>query len=65
MFISCVYLQYEDEDGDKVVLATDSDLVAAVDHAKLAGWKVILASLFSYSFLNHFFSYMGYQTLKL
>ncbi|XP_057517244.1 CBS domain-containing protein CBSCBSPB1 [Amaranthus tricolor] len=30
---------YEDEDGDKVVLATDGDLVAAVDHAKLAGWK--------------------------
>ncbi|KMS97709.1 hypothetical protein BVRB_5g124540 isoform A [Beta vulgaris subsp. vulgaris] len=30
---------YEDEDGDKVVLATDCDLAAAVDHAKLAGWK--------------------------
>lgn len=30
---------YEDEDGDKVVLATDSDLAAAVDHAKSAGWK--------------------------
>lgn len=30
---------YEDEDGDQVVLATDSDLAAAVDHAKLAGWK--------------------------
>ncbi|KAL2934421.1 CBS domain-containing protein CBSCBSPB5 [Bienertia sinuspersici] len=32
---------YEDEDGDKVVLASDSDLAAAVDHAKLAGWKVV------------------------
>ncbi|KAJ8426705.1 hypothetical protein Cgig2_020692 [Carnegiea gigantea] len=30
---------YEDEDGDRVVLATDSDLVAAIDHARLAGWK--------------------------
>ncbi|KAL9247527.1 hypothetical protein vseg_020952 [Gypsophila vaccaria] len=30
---------YEDEDGDQVVLATDADLVAAVDHARSAGWK--------------------------
>ncbi|KAK1376100.1 CBS-PB1 domain contining protein [Heracleum sosnowskyi] len=30
---------YEDEDQDQVVLASDSDLVAAVDHAKSAGWK--------------------------
>ncbi|KAL0415664.1 UNVERIFIED_CONTAM: CBS domain-containing protein CBSCBSPB1 [Sesamum latifolium] len=30
---------YEDEDGDKVVLASDADLQAAVDHARLAGWK--------------------------
>ncbi|PIN22386.1 hypothetical protein CDL12_04892 [Handroanthus impetiginosus] len=30
---------YEDEDNDKVVLASDSDLQAAVDHARLAGWK--------------------------
>ncbi|KAL1812371.1 hypothetical protein ACET3Z_022436 [Daucus carota] len=30
---------YEDEDNDKVVLASDSDLVTAVDHAKSAGWK--------------------------
>lgn len=32
-------LQYEDEDRDKVVLASDDDLTAAVDHARLAGWK--------------------------
>ncbi|KAG8379443.1 hypothetical protein BUALT_Bualt07G0088900 [Buddleja alternifolia] len=32
-------LLYEDEDSDKVVLASDSDLQAAVDHARLAGWK--------------------------
>ncbi|KAJ4823795.1 CBS domain-containing protein cbscbspb1 [Turnera subulata] len=30
---------YEDEDHDKVVLASDSDLVTAVEHAKLVGWK--------------------------
>ncbi|XP_047316879.1 CBS domain-containing protein CBSCBSPB1-like [Impatiens glandulifera] len=30
---------YEDEDHDKVVLASDGDLVAAVDHARSAGWK--------------------------
>lgn len=30
---------YEDEDHDKVVLASDSDLAAAVDHAKTAGLK--------------------------
>ncbi|XP_064942114.1 CBS domain-containing protein CBSCBSPB5-like isoform X2 [Musa acuminata AAA Group] len=30
---------YEDEDHDKVILASDSDLVAAVDHARQSGWK--------------------------
>ncbi|XP_061340199.1 CBS domain-containing protein CBSCBSPB1 isoform X2 [Gastrolobium bilobum] len=30
---------YEDEDHDKVVLASDSDLAAAVDHARTAGLK--------------------------
>ncbi|GAV74262.1 PB1 domain-containing protein/CBS domain-containing protein [Cephalotus follicularis] len=30
---------YEDEDHDKVVLASDSDLAAAVEHARSAGWK--------------------------
>ncbi|KAJ0548278.1 putative CBS domain-containing protein CBSCBSPB [Helianthus annuus] len=30
---------YEDEDQDKVVISTDSDLTAAVEHAQLAGWK--------------------------
>ncbi|KAG2565534.1 hypothetical protein PVAP13_7NG115934 [Panicum virgatum] len=30
---------YEDEDGDKVVLASDDDLAAAVDHVRMAGWK--------------------------
>ncbi|GMQ09674.1 hypothetical protein CsSME_00052959 [Camellia sinensis var. sinensis] len=35
------HILYEDEDHDNVVLASDSDLVAAVDHARLAGWKVL------------------------
>ncbi|XP_051119673.1 CBS domain-containing protein CBSCBSPB5-like isoform X1 [Andrographis paniculata] len=32
-------LLYEDEDKDKVILASDSDLQAAIYHARLAGWK--------------------------
>ncbi|KAF3785363.1 CBS domain-containing protein [Nymphaea thermarum] len=32
-------IMYEDEEHDKVLLASDSDLVAAVEHARLAGWK--------------------------
>ncbi|XP_050375538.1 CBS domain-containing protein CBSCBSPB1-like isoform X2 [Argentina anserina] len=30
---------YEDEDHDKVILASDSDLAAAVEHARQVGWK--------------------------
>ena len=30
---------YEDEDHDQVLLASDSDLQAAIDHAKSIGWK--------------------------
>ncbi|CAN8302442.1 unnamed protein product [Cochlearia groenlandica] len=32
-------IMYEDEDNDKVVLASDGDLGAAVEHAKSIGWK--------------------------
>ncbi|XP_077248806.1 CBS / octicosapeptide/Phox/Bemp1 (PB1) domains-containing protein [Tasmannia lanceolata] len=32
---------YEDDEGDKVLIATDSDLVNAVNHARSAGWKVL------------------------
>ncbi|XP_015882145.3 CBS domain-containing protein CBSCBSPB1 [Ziziphus jujuba] len=32
-------LLYEDEDHDKVILASDNDLAAAVEHARQAGWK--------------------------
>nr|XP_016475900.1 PREDICTED: CBS domain-containing protein CBSCBSPB5-like isoform X4 [Nicotiana tabacum] len=38
-WLECTKFLYEDEDHDKVVLASDSDLTAAVDHARSAGWK--------------------------
>ena len=41
MFFPCATLQYEDEDHDKVILSSDSDLIAAVDHARQIGWKVM------------------------
>lgn len=34
-------LLYEDDEGDKVLLSTDCDLVGAVVHARSAGWKVL------------------------
>ncbi|XP_010550740.1 PREDICTED: CBS domain-containing protein CBSCBSPB1-like [Tarenaya hassleriana] len=33
------YILYEDEDHDKVLLASDSDLQAATEHARAIGWK--------------------------
>lgn len=30
---------YEDEDHDKVILSSDADLIAAVDHSRQIGWK--------------------------
>ncbi|KAL6616630.1 hypothetical protein ACP70R_038900 [Stipagrostis hirtigluma subsp. patula] len=33
------HILYEDEDHDKVILSSDSDLIAAVDHARQIGWK--------------------------
>ncbi|EOX92712.1 CBS / octicosapeptide/Phox/Bemp1 (PB1) domains-containing protein isoform 1 [Theobroma cacao] len=34
-------LLYEDDEGDKVLLATDSDLIVAVNHARSRGLKVL------------------------
>ncbi|KAI6691749.1 hypothetical protein NL676_019459 [Syzygium grande] len=34
-------LLYEDDEGDKVLLATDADLVGAVSHARSSGQKVV------------------------
>ncbi|GMP93534.1 hypothetical protein CsSME_00043313 [Camellia sinensis var. sinensis] len=39
--VTAILQRYEDEDHDNVVLASDNDLAAAVDHARLAGWKVL------------------------
>ncbi|KAH7282620.1 hypothetical protein KP509_35G040300 [Ceratopteris richardii] len=35
------HLLYEDDEGDHIVLATDNDLVAAINQAKLSGGKCI------------------------
>ncbi|KAB1210476.1 CBS domain-containing protein CBSCBSPB3 [Morella rubra] len=43
---------YEDDDGDKVLLTTDSDLVAAVSHARSAERKVLRLHL-DFSDLGH------------
>ncbi|CAL9092613.1 unnamed protein product [Musa acuminata var. zebrina] len=36
-----IKLFYEDTEGDKVLLSSDDDLVGAINHAKLTGWKVL------------------------
>ncbi|KAG0561255.1 hypothetical protein M758_9G048500 [Ceratodon purpureus] len=38
-------LMYVDDEGDKVLLATDSDLVAAVNFARISGWKALTLHL--------------------
>ncbi|KAG1331077.1 CBS domain-containing protein CBSCBSPB3 [Cocos nucifera] len=36
-----IQLLYEDDEGDRVLMDTDNDLIGAVSHARLAGWKVL------------------------
>ncbi|KAF0911644.1 hypothetical protein E2562_011650 [Oryza meyeriana var. granulata] len=36
-----INLLYDDDEGDRVVLTTDDDLSAAIQHARSAGWKVL------------------------
>ncbi|KAI3707509.1 hypothetical protein L6452_26103 [Arctium lappa] len=38
---NCPQLLYEDDEGDRVLLTTDNDLVSAVNHARSAGQKVL------------------------
>ncbi|KAG0541116.1 hypothetical protein BDA96_03G468300 [Sorghum bicolor] len=38
---SSINLLYDDDEGDRVLLTSDSDLTAAIQHAKSAGWKVL------------------------
>ncbi|KAA8531118.1 hypothetical protein F0562_005827 [Nyssa sinensis] len=37
----CPQLLYEDDEGDKVLLTTDGDLISAVSHARSVGLKVL------------------------
>lgn len=39
-------IQYEDDEGDRVLLGSDSDLIAAVNFARISGWKVSLSRCF-------------------
>nr|XP_043633732.1 CBS domain-containing protein CBSCBSPB3 [Erigeron canadensis] len=41
-------LLYDDDEGDRVLLTTDSDLVGAVNHARSAGQKVLRLHLDTY-----------------
>ncbi|KAF2283432.1 hypothetical protein GH714_005093 [Hevea brasiliensis] len=45
-------LLYEDDEGDKVLIATDGDLIGAINHARTTGLKVIF-SLFGYVAMSH------------
>lgn len=36
-----IQLLYEDDEGDKVLLTSDNDVVTAIYHARSAGWKVL------------------------
>ncbi|KAF8646813.1 hypothetical protein HU200_065612 [Digitaria exilis] len=38
---SNINLLYSDDEGDRILLTSDSDLTAAIEHAKSAGWKVL------------------------
>ena len=38
-----VLVQYEDDEGDRVLLMTDSDLASAVLYAKSSGLKVFIS----------------------
>lgn len=45
----CFFYKYEDDEGDKVVLATDGDLSGAVNHARSMGLKVVnLVKVFNF-----------------
>ena len=52
---SFVSFQYEDDEGDKVVLSTDGDLSGAVNHARFTGLKVVnLVKVFNLHVLSFF-----------
>lgn len=45
VYFSNLFHQFEDDEGDRVLLATDDDLVSAVSHARGVGLKVLQALL--------------------
>lgn len=50
-------LQYEDDEGDRVLLTADGDLVGAVSHARSLGLKVSTSVYYSLSFyMSNFLS---------
>lgn len=52
--ISFLYvLQYEDDEGDKVLLTMDGDLASAVGHARSVGLKVTKDLLATYNLCVH------------
>ncbi|KAK7399240.1 hypothetical protein VNO78_10419 [Psophocarpus tetragonolobus] len=62
--INLPQILYEDEENDKVVLASDSDLTAAVDHAKTVGLKGLRLHL-DYSGTHGYGSNSGSVNWKL
>lgn len=44
------YFQYEDDEGDKILLATDGDLHGAVNHARSIGRKVIFVAFVCHTY---------------
>ncbi|KAJ6677927.1 CBS DOMAIN-CONTAINING PROTEIN CBSCBSPB3 [Salix viminalis] len=55
-------LLYEDDEGDKVLLATDGDLIGAVIHARSVGLKVLRLHLDCYDPSNQTTSPLGTTT---
>ncbi|KAJ6419381.1 hypothetical protein OIU84_029482 [Salix udensis] len=55
-------LLYEDDEGDKVLLATDGDLIGAVSHARSVGLKVLRLHLDCYDPSNQTTSPLGTTT---
>lgn len=50
VYFSNLFHQFEDDEGDRVLLATDDDLVSAVSHARGVGLKVLQALLLLFYF---------------
>lgn len=50
--------QYEDDEGDKIIIATNNDLAAAVSYARSAGLKVKMSVLLVFSF--DYFGFRGF-----